>query len=92
MTREQIENIFTTSGAKADKDSLALPEGSSVTFHVAHDGASLSLQKIDAVRFQGDLVFAKSSKQIVALLTEDIFAVTMEGAGGQAARRPPGFF
>jgi anti-sigma-K factor RskA len=92
MTREQIETILKAAGAKSDKEGgHALPEGSNVTFHVAHDGASLSLQKIESVRFEGELLHAKSSKQTVTIVASDVFAVAVEGAGGSPARRPAGF-
>jgi hypothetical protein len=92
MTREQIEAILKTASATKDKDhALALPEGSNVTFHVAHDGASVTVQKIENVRFDGELVYAKSAKQTVALVTSDVFAMTVEGTAGAPARRPAGF-
>jgi hypothetical protein len=91
MTREQIETILKNAGAKSEKDSQSFPEGSNVTFHVAHDGASLSFQKIENVRFEGDLVYARSSKQSLALAITDVFAVAVEGSQGQASRRPAGF-
>ncbi len=91
MTREQIEAVLKTAGAKNDKEGQSFPEGSSVTFHVAHDGASLSFQKIENVRFDGELVYAKSPKQSLALVISDIFAVAIDGANGQAPRRPAGF-
>ncbi|MDB4942796.1 MAG: hypothetical protein JWP97_2330 [Labilithrix sp.] len=91
MTRDQIEAILKTAGAKSDKEGHSFAEGSNVTFHVAHDGASLSFQKIENIRFEGDLVYAKSAKQSLALATTDVFAVAVEGASGTAARRPAGF-
>lgn len=92
MTREQIETILKTAGAKSDKEGgHALPEGSNVTFHVAHDGASLSFQKLESVRFDGELVHAKSSKQSVSLVASDVFAVAIEGGSNTPARRPAGF-
>lgn len=92
MTREQIEVILKSAQAKQDKDGAhALPEGSNVTFHVSHDGASVTVQKIESVKFDGELVFAKSAKQTVALVTSDVFAVGVEGVGGAPARRPAGF-
>jgi hypothetical protein len=92
MTREQIETILKTASATKDKEGgQALPDGSSVTFHVAHDGANVTVQKIESVRFDGELVFAKSAKQTVALVASDVFAVAVEGAGGAPARRPAGF-
>jgi hypothetical protein len=91
MTRDQIEAILKNAGAKTDKEGHGLPDSANVTFHVAHDGASLSFQKIENVRFDGELVYAKSSKQSIALAISDVFAVAMEGASGQTARRPAGF-
>lgn len=91
MTREQIETILKNGQAKLDKESgYTLPDGSNATFHVAHDGASLSFQKLESVKFDGELLYAKNGKQTVALVVSDVFAVALEGAGG-AARRPAGF-
>src|SRR5262245_18236490 len=57
MTREQIEAIVKTAQAKQDKEGAhVLPEGSNLTLHVAHDGASLSVQKLESVRFEGELL------------------------------------
>ena len=92
MTREQIETILKSAQAKSDKDGHSLPEGSNVTFHVAHDGANVSIQKVENVRFDGELIFAKSAKQTTALVTSDVFAVSVEGGTpGAPARRPAGF-
>ncbi len=93
MTREQIESILKSAGAKSGKpdEGLSFPEGSNVTFHVAHDGASFSFQKIENVRFDGELVYAKNGKQSAAFAFTDVFVVGVEGAGGQAVRRPAGF-
>lgn len=92
MTREQIETILKSTQGKQEKDgSYALPEGASVTFHVAHDGATLTVQKVEGVRFDGELLFAKSAKQTTALATSDVFAVALEGGGGAPVRRPAGF-
>ncbi len=91
MTREQIEAILKTSQAKSDKENgYALPEGSNVTLHIAHDGASLAFQKLETVKFEGDLLFAKNAKQTVAVILADVFAVALEGNVGQQ-RRPAGF-
>ena len=91
MTREQIEAILNSTQAKLDKENgWVLPDGSNVTFHVAHDGASLSFQKLESVKFDGELLYAKSAKQTIAIVISDVFAVAVDGASGQA-RRPAGF-
>jgi hypothetical protein len=91
MTREQIEAILKNGQAKLDKETgHTLPEGSSVTFHVAHDGASLAFTKLEVVKFDGELLYAKNAKQTIAIVISDVFAVALEGAAGQQ-RRPAGF-
>lgn len=92
MTREQIEMVLKNAQATKDKEgALALPEGSNVTLHAAHDGASLACQKVESVRFEGDLVVARSAKQTVTLVVQDVFAIAVEGTSGSPARRPAGF-
>ena len=91
MTREQIEAILKTSQAKLDKEQgWVLPDGANLSVYVAHDGANLAFQKVEMVRFEGELLYAKSSRQTVALVVSDVFAVAVEGGGGQP-RRPAGF-
>lgn len=90
MTREQIEVILKGTQAKQDKDGWTFPEGSNVTFHVAHDGASVAFSKVESIRFEGELLLGKSVKQTVALVVSDVFAVATEGAMG-TPRRPAGF-
>ncbi len=90
MTREQIEAILKSGQAKLDKEGFSLPENANLTFHVAHDGASLAFQKLESVKFDGEILFAKSAKQTVALVVSDVFAVSLEGTGGPQ-RRPAGF-
>ncbi|HVH45850.1 MAG TPA: hypothetical protein VM925_26030 [Labilithrix sp.] len=90
MTREQIEAILKNAQAKLDKENgYVLPDGSNVTFHVAHDGASLAFAKLEAVKIDGELLYAKSAKQTVAIVLSDVFAISVEG--GNQPRRAAGF-
>jgi hypothetical protein len=92
MTREQIEAILKGAQAKTDKEGgHTVPEGVNLTIHVAHDGATLGIQKVESLRFDGELVHAKSAKQTVAVVASDVFAVSTEGASGAPPRRPAGF-
>lgn len=92
MTRDQFEAILKNAGAKTDKEGgHSLSDGSSLAVHVAHDGANLAFTKVEHLRFDGDLVYARSAKQTIAIVTSDVFAVIVEGAGGQSVRRPAGF-
>lgn len=91
MTRDQIEAILKSTGAKAGKEGdFTLPEGSSVTLHVAHDGASLAFAKLESVKFEGELIYGKNPKQTIAIVVSDVFAMQLEG-GNDKARRPAGF-
>ncbi|MCA9589442.1 MAG: hypothetical protein KC657_29240 [Myxococcales bacterium] len=92
MTREQIETILKAAQAKQDKEgAYALADGANMTVHVAHSGASLSIARVESMRFDGDLVYLRTAKQTATACTDDIFCVAYEGAGGAPARRPAGF-
>jgi hypothetical protein len=61
-----------------------------LTLHVAHDGASMTVSRVDAIKQDGDLVYARNPKrEIFALVRSDIFAVALEGEGspGKSLRR-----
>jgi hypothetical protein len=90
MTPEHFDAILKHAQAKGDKDGfMVLPDGGSITVYVAHDGASLSVPRIEAVKMDGELVFARTQKrETFAVVRSDIFAVAAEGAAvGQAPRR-----
>jgi hypothetical protein len=92
MTGEHLDVILKNAQAKADKTEkdgyLALPEGSTLTFYVSHDGAMLTVGRVESVRVDGELVFARTAKrETYALARSDVFAVASEGTQGQPARR-----
>ena len=92
MTPEHFDAILKNAQAKSDGEKngfMALPEGTTLTLYVAHDGASLAVPKVESVRSDGELVYAKTSKkETFTLVRGDVFAVSMEGgAGGSPARR-----
>jgi len=94
MTREELDLILKTLQLKAEKDgTLNLPDDSSATVYVAHDGASMSVSKVASIKAEGDLLFLRTQKkEVYAVARSDIFAIAVEGAaGGQPARRPAGF-
>jgi hypothetical protein len=52
-----------------------------LTLHAASNGAQLSIAKIDAVKFAGPLVYAKSVRgETHVIRLEDIFAGTVEAS------------
>lgn len=94
MTGEHLEAILKMSGAKgdtADKHGwTALPEGSTLTLHVAHDGAGMTISRIEAVKLDGELVYARNPKrELFAVVRTDVYAVALDGeaAAGKVVRR-----
>jgi hypothetical protein len=91
MTGEHLEAILKLAGAKAEKDGwIALPEGNTMTLHVAHDGAGMTIPRIDALRLDGELVVARTPKrEVFAVHRADVFAAALEGepAAGKVVRR-----
>ncbi len=91
MTGEHLDAILKVAGAKSDKEGwLILPDGGTMTLHVAHEGASMTVPRIEALRHDGELVFARNPKrELFALVRSDIFAVALEGesTAGKVVRR-----
>jgi hypothetical protein len=91
MTGDHLDAILKVAGAKNDKDGwLTLPDGSTMTLHVAHDGASMTVSRIEAVRQEGDLVYARNPKrELFVVVRSDVFAVALEAdsIAGKVVRR-----
>lgn len=91
MTGEHLEAILKVAGAKLEKDGwYTLPEGATLTLHVAHDGASMTVSRIEALKRDGELVYARNSRrELFALGGVDVFAVALdaEAAAGKVTRR-----
>ena len=93
MTPEHFDTILKNAQAKpgvsGDKDGFAaLPDGTTLTLYVSHDGASLAVPKVEAVKADGELILARTQKrETFTVVRSDIFAVAMEGGGGTPARR-----
>ncbi len=59
-----------------------------MTLYAAHDGVPLMVSRVDAVRIDGDLVYARTARrETYSLNRADLFAVALEGATGQPPRR-----
>ena len=91
MTGEHLDAILKLAGAKSDKEGwVALPEGGTMSLHVAHDGASMTVSRIEALRQDGELVYARNSKrELFVVVRTDVFAVALEtdSIAGKVARR-----
>ena len=91
MTGDHLDAILKIAGAKGDKEGwVLLPEGTALTLHVAHDGASMSVSRIEALRQDGDLIYARNPKrELFVVVRSDVFAVALEGepTAGKVVRR-----
>jgi hypothetical protein len=91
MTSDHLDAILKTAHVTKDKDGWqALPEGGTLTLYAAFNGASLTVQRIEALRLEGDIVYARTPKrELFALARADLYAIAVEGtaASGQPPRR-----
>jgi hypothetical protein len=89
MTGEHLEAILKNAQAKAEKDGYTVvPEGATLTLYAAHDGVPLMVSRVEAIKTDGDLLYARTARrETFSLSRGDLFAVALEGAVGQPARR-----
>jgi hypothetical protein len=91
MTGEHLDAVLKLAGAKSEKDGWhALPDGSTLTLHIAHDGAGMTISRIDAVRQEGDLMVVRNPKRELFIVARgDVYAVALEGevGAGKVVRR-----
>jgi hypothetical protein len=91
MTGEHLDAILKLAGGKSDKDGwYSLPDGNTMTLHVAHDGAAMNIPRIEAVKQDGELVYARNPKrELFVVVRGDVFAAALEGeaSAGRVARR-----
>lgn len=93
MTEEMFRVVLETSNAKADKDGWsALPEGRQMTLYAAHNGVSLTVAKVEAVRSAGAFLKARTVKgDTFVLALEDVFATAFDAGTESPAARKAGF-
>jgi hypothetical protein len=93
MTSDHLDAILKSAQTKPDKEGWhALPDGGTLTLYVAHDGASLTVARVEAVRADGELVYARTAKRdVYAVARGDLFAVAVEGTAAGATARRAGF-
>lgn len=89
MTKEHWAALVEASGAKKDGEGFLLPpEGKLLTLYVSSNGATLSVQRIEAVREEAGLVRARTKKgELFVLALQDLFAGAVEETQGSSARK-----
>jgi hypothetical protein len=91
MTQEQLSAALEALSVKTDKAGWStLPDGRTFTLYAAHDGAPLTIGRVEAVAGKNGLLRARTAKgELYALPVEGLFAVAAEATPAQA--RKPGF-
>lgn len=93
MTEEILRAALETAEATTDKEGWSeLPEGRTMTLYAAHDGVSLNVSKIEALKMANGLLRARSLKGETFLLAlKDVFAAALDGGGKPGQSRKAGF-
>ena len=88
MTLEHWAAVVEASGAKKDeKGYLVPPEGKLITLYVASGSATLSVQRIEAMRQEQGLVHARTKKgELFVLSLQDVFAGAVEETQGSSRK------
>jgi hypothetical protein len=91
MTEQHLSALLTVAEAKRGTDGWAkAPEGCHLTLHVAFNGASLTVSRVEAVRSEAGLVKARTGKgDVYVLALADIFAGAVDAPS--SAGRKAGF-
>ena len=91
MTGDHLDAILKLAGAKNEKDGwVTIVDGGTMSLHIAHDGASMTVSRIEALRQDGELVYARNPKrEVFVIMRSDVFAVALEAESvpGKVARR-----
>ncbi len=88
MTQEHWAALIEASGAKKDdKGYFTPPEGKLLTLYVSSGSATLSVQRIEAVRHEQGLVYARTKKgETFVLALQDVFAGAVEESQGSSRK------
>jgi hypothetical protein len=91
MNQEHLSAVLATANVQPDKDGWATLEGDrTLTLYVANQGVSLNISRIEALRSEGPLLFARNQRgETFVLALADVFAAAVEGA--KSAARLAGF-
>jgi hypothetical protein len=81
MTPEHLSALLQVAAATTDSEGWQHPaEGRSITLHLAHDGASLTISRISGIRSDAKFIFAKSTQgEQYVVSVDDVFAGSVEG-------------
>ncbi len=94
MTEKELEAVLKTLLTKTTKDGWAeAAESSPLTLYVSHSGGTLTITRVEAVKTDGEVVYARTAKKdLFGVSRASIFGVSADGlTRGLPSRRPAGF-
>lgn len=93
MTEDMFDALISRAGCDKAKDGTAtLPEGSTMTLYLAHDGASLSVARVVALSLVAGVVETRDSRgETFVVSLSDLFAASISGDERKGAGRRAGF-
>jgi hypothetical protein len=82
MNQDHLSALLAAAGAKKDSEGwIKAPDGRHLILHAAFSGVGLTVSRVSAVRVEGGLVHARTSKgDLFILALSDVFAGAVEGA------------
>lgn len=87
-----LKTVLASADTREEDGWAILPNGRLLSFYTAHDGVSLTVQKIEAVKLAHGLLHARNNKGETFLLAlEDVFAAAFDAAAESRAARKAGF-
>jgi len=77
-----LSALLAAAGAKKDSEGwVKAPDGRHLTLHAAFNGVGLTVSRVGAVRVEGALLHARTTKgDLFILAMSDVFAGAVEGA------------
>lgn len=90
MTRDDLALVMKQSDLKGPLEGkwLELPEGRTLTLHLAHNGATLSVSTVQSLLFKGARLVARNERgELFSAALDDMFACSLspEKASGRQA-------
>lgn len=89
MKKDHLSALLAAAEATPTDDGwMKAPEGKHLTLHVAASGASLTVSRIESLRLDGELVYARTTRgELYVLAIVDVFAGAIEEPAGNKGRK-----
>lgn len=92
VTHDMLKDVLSAASSREEDGWWLFPNGRLLSLYAAHEGVSLTVQKIEAIHVAHGLIHARTNKgdtYLVAL--EDVFAAAFDAAAESKTARKAGF-